>query len=52
MDDQNSLLAPPLLGWACIRLDRLRQGYRLIELLDARGRVTSGVLLVQIFVGP
>ncbi|KAI8721611.1 Phosphoinositide phospholipase C [Fusarium sp. LHS14.1] len=52
IDDQRSLLAPPLLGWACIRLDRLRQGYRLIELLDARGRVASGRLLVHIFVGP
>ncbi|RSM00797.1 hypothetical protein CEP52_008883 [Fusarium oligoseptatum] len=37
-----------LLGWACIRLDRLREGYRLIELFDAEGRKTSGVLLVKI----
>ncbi|EEU35876.1 uncharacterized protein NECHADRAFT_35018 [Fusarium vanettenii 77-13-4] len=48
VDVQKSLAAPPLLGWACIRLDRLREGYRLIELSDARGRVTSGVLLVKI----
>ena len=37
-----------LAGWACIRLDRLRQGYRFIHLLDAQGKQTEGKLLVKI----
>ncbi|KAI1392384.1 PLC-like phosphodiesterase [Hypoxylon trugodes] len=36
------------LGWACIRLDRLATGYRLIHLLDANGNETQGRLLVRI----
>ena len=34
-------------AWACIRLDRLRQGYRLIRLRDDNGP-TKGALLVRI----
>jgi hypothetical protein len=37
-----------LLGWACVRLDRLRQGYRLVHLLDDKGRETEAVLLVKV----
>jgi len=37
-----------LAGWACIRLDRLQQGYRFIHLLDAKGVETSGLVLVKI----
>ncbi|KAI9702128.1 MAG: hypothetical protein M1836_001472 [Candelina mexicana] len=37
-----------LAAWACIRLDRLQEGYRFVHLLDAKGRETSGVLLVKI----
>jgi len=37
-----------LAGWACIRLDRLRQGYRFVSLTDARGHPTEGNLLVKI----
>ena len=37
-----------LLAWACIRLDRLRSGYRLVHLLDAEGRESNAVLLVKI----
>ena len=37
-----------LAAWACIRLDRLQQGYRLIKLLDAKGIATDGLLLVRI----
>ncbi|KAL6352258.1 hypothetical protein LRP88_14463 [Fusarium phalaenopsidis] len=36
VDDQKSFVQP-LLGWACIRLDRLREGYRVIELFDVQG---------------
>ncbi|KAI0419013.1 PLC-like phosphodiesterase [Xylaria grammica] len=35
-------------GWACIRLDRLATGFRLIPLLDPHGCETKGVLLVNI----
>ncbi|ESZ95253.1 BcPLC2, phospholipase C [Sclerotinia borealis F-4128] len=37
-----------LAAWACIRLDRLQQGYRLIPLKDAKGYSTDGLLLVKI----
>jgi hypothetical protein len=37
-----------LAAWACVRLDRLQQGYRFIHLLDAKGMESSGVLLVRI----
>ena len=37
-----------LAAWACIRLDRLQQGYRFIHLLDAKGLPTPGLLLVKI----
>lgn len=37
-----------LLAWSCIRLDRLREGYRLVELLSADGSETDAVLLVKI----
>ncbi|EZF71122.1 hypothetical protein H105_06744 [Trichophyton soudanense CBS 452.61] len=37
-----------LLAWACIRLDRLRQGFRFIRLFDTNGKPTDGILLVRI----
>ncbi|KAL1844978.1 hypothetical protein VTK73DRAFT_1395 [Phialemonium thermophilum] len=37
-----------LLAWACVRLDRLRTGYRFVHLLDARGVETDAVLLVRV----
>jgi len=37
-----------LAAWACIRLDRLQQGYRFVHLLDAKGQATGGLLLVKI----
>jgi hypothetical protein len=37
-----------LAAWACIRLDRLKTGYRFIHLLDERGMESSGVLLVKV----
>ncbi|KAI1436496.1 PLC-like phosphodiesterase [Xylaria sp. CBS 124048] len=37
-----------LAAWACIRLDRLRSGYRFVHLRDTKGRVSRGVLLVKI----
>jgi hypothetical protein len=38
----------PLAAWACIRLDRLREGYRLIHLHECAGEKSGGVLLVNI----
>lgn len=37
-----------LAAWACIRLDRLREGYRLVHLHDVTGEKTGGMLLVRI----
>ncbi|KAF6236501.1 hypothetical protein HO173_005282 [Letharia columbiana] len=37
-----------LAAWACIRLDRLRAGYRFVHLLDGAGFESKGVLLVCI----
>lgn len=34
--------------WACVRLDRLRDGYRFVHMLDRKGRQTEGVLLVKV----
>jgi phosphatidylinositol phospholipase C, delta len=36
-------------SWACIRLDRLATGYRLVTLLDSDGNETKGLLLVKVF---
>lgn len=39
----------PTLAWACIRLDRLRSGYRFIRLLDMKGNpIPEGRLFVKI----
>lgn len=37
-----------LAAWACVRLDRLRMGYRFVRLMDAKGRETDGVVLVKV----
>lgn len=37
-----------LAAWACVRLDRLREGYRLIHLHDYAGEKAGGILLVNI----
>ncbi|EFQ26744.1 phosphatidylinositol-specific phospholipase C [Colletotrichum graminicola] len=38
-----------LLSWACIRLDRLRQGFRIVRLMDTKNRpIEGGKLLVKI----
>ncbi|KAF2147787.1 PLC-like phosphodiesterase [Myriangium duriaei CBS 260.36] len=37
-----------LVGWACYRLKRLREGVRLIHLLDDEGNPTEGKLLVRV----
>ncbi|KAK2624789.1 hypothetical protein QTJ16_005982 [Diplocarpon rosae] len=37
-----------LAAWACIRLDRLQQGYRFVYLLDVKGQATPGLLLIKV----
>ncbi|KAF2133047.1 hypothetical protein P153DRAFT_283298 [Dothidotthia symphoricarpi CBS 119687] len=46
MDDER--LSDDLAAWACVRLDRLQSGVRLVHLYDSNGVVTKGVLLVRI----
>lgn len=38
----------PLAAWACVRLDRLGNGYRLVRLRDAAAAATDGLLLVKV----
>lgn len=37
-----------LAAWACIRLDRLKSGYRFVHLMDCAGFRSKGVLLVHV----
>lgn len=37
-----------LAAWACVRLDRLAEGYRFVHLLDCEGRLTEGVVLLRV----
>jgi hypothetical protein len=48
IEDDETMGRDQLAAWACIRLDRLQQGYRLINLIDAEGVETDGLLLVKI----
>lgn len=36
------------MAWACIRLDRLRSGYRYIRLMDKDGLASRGIILVRV----
>lgn len=46
--EDEGLVKDKLAAWACVRLDRLQQGYRFIDLKDARGNPCAGKLLVKI----
>lgn len=37
-----------LAAWACVRVDRLRQGYRFVHLMDCEGMETEAVVLVRV----
>lgn len=41
-------MADPVAAWACVRLDRLRRGYRLVDLTDCKGNASGGKLFVRI----
>jgi phosphatidylinositol phospholipase C delta len=48
-DSRSGLVSSPLLAWACVRLDRLRPGYRLISLIDLKGSpIPDGKLLIKV----
>lgn len=46
--DDETFRRDDLAAWACVRLDRLRMGYRFVHLMDAKGQETDGVLLVKV----
>lgn len=46
--DDESFRRDDLAAWACVRLDRLRLGYRFVRLMDAKGKETDGVLFVKV----
>ena len=37
-----------LAAWACLRLDRLRSGYRFVHLISPHGSETNGLLLIKV----
>lgn len=37
-----------LAGWACVRLDRLGEGIRMIRLFDAHGQLSEGMVLIRV----
>ncbi|KAL6250129.1 hypothetical protein RBB50_002430 [Rhinocladiella similis] len=43
--DDRSFGRDTMLAWACIRLDRLKPGYRFMHLLNAAGQPSAGALL-------
>lgn len=47
MDDVE-LRRDEVAGWACVRLDRLREGYRVMSVFDSRGQAGDGRVLVRI----
>lgn len=46
--DDRTLAKDELVAWACIRLDRLKTGYRFLHLLDIEGSPCEGVLFVKV----
>lgn len=46
--DDESFRRDDLAAWACVRLDRLRLGYRFVRMMDVKGQETEGVLLVKV----
>lgn len=45
---KESTIGPDVMtAWACVRLDRLRLGYRFVRLFDRYGMPSSGILLIK-----
>jgi hypothetical protein len=45
-DDE--MIRDDLAAWACVRLDRLGEGYRFLHLIDLDGKLTEGAILVKV----
>lgn len=45
-DDE--MIRDDLAAWACVRLDRLGEGYRFIHLIDLEGHLTQGAIFVKV----
>lgn len=43
--EDEGIVSSPMLAYACIRLDRLGQGYRFIKLRDLKGQEIEGAKL-------
>lgn len=37
-----------LAAWACMRLDRLGNGYRFVHLMDCEGHITDGAIFIKV----
>lgn len=48
VQDDEPLRRDELLGWACVRLGRVRDGVRVVRLLDSEGNESGGRLLVKV----
>lgn len=46
MDDE--IGRDSLAAWACVRIDRLREGFRFVHLINAQGVATEGAVLVRV----
>lgn len=46
--DDEKFRRDDLAAWACVRLDRLRLGYRFVRLMDAKGKESDGVILIKV----
>jgi len=46
--DKDRMAKDDLAAWSCIRLDRLREGLRIVRLWDASGASYGGLLLVKV----
>lgn len=46
--DDEKFRRDDLAAWACVRLDRLRVGYRFVRLMDAKGKESEGAILVKV----
>lgn len=42
IEDKATVSSSPTVAWACVRLDRLRDGYRFIHLKDMKGETIRG----------
>jgi len=48
VSDSVEVLDDPLARWACLRVDRMREGLRMIRLFDALGRRSDGILFARV----